>query len=209
MTIATIRQGFLNKYLGITVDGDTIPWTSADRDIYIGQALQQAWPDIGKRVSGVASSSQASDVYTIPAAFGAAGRISRIELEYVQGGVSQQVDRVIRWRYLSDTTIRVHPLLATIAGLSLRFYGFVPFAVDASDLPSRLEPVIAMRAAAITFGVGLGQQANAKRQQGLDQSRVVDYQTLVGASAYWERRYFEQVQKDPAQVSYAPRYSRR
>ena len=206
MTVATIRTGHLNKFLGIAADGDAIPWTSADRDIFIGDALAQTWPDIGKRASGTVATSQASDVYTIPTAL-SGGRISRIELEYSSGGVTGRVDRVTDWQIYSDTQVRISPMLAS--GCTLRFFGFVPFLVDATDIPGRLEPVIAMRAAAIAFGAAGGMMGNYKRQQGLDQSRVVDYQTLVGLSAYWERRYFEQIQKDPASLSYAPRRGRR
>jgi hypothetical protein len=209
MTVATIRTGHLNKFLGIANDVDAIPWPSTDRDSYIADALNQTWPDIGRRVSAVAATSQASDVYTIPQVAGVTMRVTRIEIEQTSGGVSAMVDRVVRWRYYSDTQVRIGPMLATVSGLALRFFGWVPFLPDASDIPARLEPVIAMRAAAIAFGAAAGQQSNYKRQQGLDQSRVVDYQTLVGMSAYWERRYFEQIQKDPSSVSYAPRRAAR
>jgi hypothetical protein len=208
MTVATIRTGHLNKFLGITADGDTIPWPAGDRDIFIGDALSQTWPDIGKRATGVVATSQASDVYTIPSAL-SGGRISRIELEQTDGGVTSRVDRVTGWQLYSDTQVRVAPLLATISGLNLRFFGFVPFLVDGTDIPLRLEPVIAMRAAGLAYGAEAGMMGNYKRQQGLDQSRVVDYQTLVGLSAYFERRYFEQIQKDPSALSYAPRRGRR
>lgn len=209
MTIATIRQTYLNKYLGIIAANDateTIPWPSADRDGFIGQALSQSWPDIGKKANGTVALSQASDVYTIPAGI---TRVSRIEVEQTAGGTTSVVDVATNWRYYSDTQVRVKPLLATISGFVLRFFGFTPYAIDASDIPARLEPVIAMRAAAIAYGVEAGQLANMKRQQGLDQPRVVDYPTAVGLSAYWERRYFEQIEKEVQRPSYAPRRGRR
>ena len=191
------------------MDGDTIPWPSADRDIYIGQALNQSWPDIGKRVTGTVATSQSSDVYTIPLVGGVTMRVSRIELEQTSGGVTAMVDRVVHWRLYSDTQVRIEPLLATMSGLNLRFFGWAPFLPDASDIPARLEPAIAMRAAALCYGSLSGQLVNSKRQQGLDNPRVVDYQTAVGESAYWERRYFEQIEKDPARLSFAPRRARR
>jgi hypothetical protein len=209
MTVTTIRTGHLNKFLGISNDADATPWPSADRDIYIADALVQTWPDIGRRVTATAPTSQSSDIYTIPLVAGVTMRISRIEIELVANGVTQRVDRATKWQLYSDTQVRVEPMLATISGLALRFFGWVPYLADASDIPARLEPVVAMRAAAIAFGAGAGQMGNYRRQQGLDQSRVVDYQTLVGLSAYWERRYFEQIQKDPASLSFAPRRGRR
>jgi hypothetical protein len=209
MTVATIRTGHLNKFLGVAADSEAVPWPAADRDIYIADALAQTWPDIGKRVTAIAPANQSSDVYTIPLVNGATMRVTRIELEQSAGGVTGKVDQIVGWRYYSETQLRVMPLLPTIAGYNLRFFGWVPFLADASDIPARLEPVIAMRAAAIAFGAAAGQQGNYRRQQGLDESRVVDYPTMVGMSAYWERRYFEQIQKDPASVSYAPRRARR
>jgi len=209
MTVASIRTGFLNKYLGIAVDGEALPWPSADRDIYIGQALAQAWPDIGKRASAVAATAQGSDVYTIPLVGGVTMKISRIELEQTLGGILGRAGKVTNWQTYSDTQVRITPHLATVSGLNLRFFGWVPYLVDATDIPARLESTIAMRAAAIAYGVLAGQLVNLRRQQGLDSPRVVDYQTAVGLSAYWERRYFEQVQKDPARIAIAPRRGRR
>jgi hypothetical protein len=211
MTVTTIRQNHLNPILGIASaqDADAIPWPTADRDRYIVDALYQTWPDIGRRATGTVPTSQSSDVYTIPLVSGVAMRVSRIDVEQTVGGVTARVDKALNWRYYSDTQVRVEPLIATVSGIALRFFGWVPYLADASDIPLRLEPVIAMRAAALAYGAEAGQMGNYKRQQGLDQSRVVDYQTLVGLSAYWERRYFEQIQKDVAQLSYAPRRGRR
>lgn len=207
MSVTTIRQNYLNKYLGITNDsGDTIPWPSADRDQYILQALLQTWPDVGKRATGTVATNQNADVYTIPAGI---TRVSRIELEETAGGVTARIDRAVDWQLYSDTQVRVSPLVATMSGLVLRFFGWAPFATDASDIPARLEPAIAMRAASLAYGALSGQLVNYKRQQGLDSPRVVDYQTAVGESTYWERRYFEQIEKDPARLSYAPRRGRR
>lgn len=209
-TVAALRTTHLNKFLGIVLgsDGETIPHTVAERDQYIVDALTQLWPDVGKRATGTVALSQASDVYTLPAAL-SGGRVSRIEIEHTSGGSTSRIDRATHWMYYSDTQVRVSPLLATDASTVLRFFGYVPFLVDASDLPVRLEPVVAMRATALAYGVLGSQLVNSKRQQGLDQSRVVDYQTAVGLSAYWERRYFEAINKDPAGLSYAPRASRR
>lgn len=211
MTVAAIRTGHLNQLLGIPIaqDADTIPWTVADRNAAIVAALTQSWPDIGLFTNAMVAPSGASDVYTVPAAL-QSGLVSRIEVEYATGGVSSRVDRVTKWRQYSPTQVRIAPSLATNAAALLRFFGYVPFAVaDPLDLPTRLEFPIAMRAAAIAYGILGSQLVNYKRQQGLDQSRVVDYQTAVGLSAYWERRYFEQISKDPARVSIAPRSARR
>lgn len=206
MTVTTIRTGHLNRYLGITTDGDAIPWTTADRDAYIVDALSQCWPDIGLRATGSVATSQATDLYTLP---GSIALLSRIELRRTSGGVANRIDRAVAWNVVSDTQVQIQPLLPTDATLLLHFYGWKPFAVDASDIPLRLERVIAMRAAALAYSAEASQMGNYKRQQGTDNARVVDYATLVGLSALWERRYFEQIDKDPTRLSMASRAARR
>jgi hypothetical protein len=206
-TVALLRQNYVNRHVG-RADGSTIPWSDTDIDGHITQALALLWPEFGKFAAGSVATSQNSDVYTIPSAL-TGGRISRIELEYASGGQSTLADRISSWRYYSDTQVRIRPLLPTDATLSLRFTGWVPFATNASDLPVRLEPAIAARAAGYAMGQLAGQLVNYQRQQGLDNGRVVDYPTAVGLAAYWERRYFEQIENDPVQTSYAPRRASR
>jgi hypothetical protein len=130
-------------------------------------------------------------------------------LIWSSGGTTRKVGKLTSWQYLDEATIRITPGLPTDAALSLQFVAFVPFALNGSDLPVRLERAIAYRAAAIAYGDLAGQLANSERQQGLDSGSIVDYPTAVGLSAYWERRYFEQIEKDPAAVSVGPRRARR
>lgn len=206
-TVALIRQTYVNDFVGRS-DAQTIPWSDGDIDQHITNALAKLWPVFGKFVNGTVATSQSSDVYTIPSAL-TGGRISRIDLEQSSGGVTSLVDSISSWRYYSDTQVRIRPILPTDSTLSLRFFGWVPFATTGSDLPVRLESAIGERAAGMAFGQLAGQLANYQRQQGLDNGRVVDYPTAVGLGAYFERRYFEQMDQDPSRVSYAPRRARR
>lgn len=206
-TVTLLRTDYVNLRLG-RADADTIPWAAADVDKHIVDALRKTWPVFGTFSSDTVAASQASDIYTVPASL-QAGRVSRIVLEYVAGGVTEAIDKVVNWRYHSATQVRVSPRIATVSGLSLRFYSWIPFAATASDLPIRLEPAVADRAAGFAYGQLAAQLVNYKRQQGLDDSRVVDYPTAVGLAAYYERRYFEQIDNDPSLVSYAPRRARR
>lgn len=205
-TVALLRTTYLNDYLR-RAEADGAPWTDGQCDRAISDALVALWADgIGKRASGTVATSQNSDVYTIPTAL-AGGRVSRIELEQTSGGVSQRVGRATKWSYYSDTQVRVSPRITTDATLALRFFGWIPFAATGSDLPTRLESVAAMKAAGLAYGQLLGQLSNSQLQQGLDQGRVVDYQTAVGLSAYWERRYRDALDGDEAMKSFAPRYA--
>lgn len=210
-TQANIRDTFLNTYLRRAA-ASTVPWTDAQALQAVDDAMRALWADrLGLRVSATVATNQNSDLYTVPATFTGATdfQISRIDFESVSAGVTQHFDRVTSWRLQDPTHIVVRPMLPTDGTLSLRIAGWVPFLVDASTLPVRLEPVVAMKAAGLAYGQELGYQANAQTQQGLDNGRVVDYQTLVGASAYWERRYQDAIRGDPDQISLAPRRSRR
>lgn len=206
-TVALLRTTYVNRNVG-RADADAIPWSAADIDAHIAEALRKLWPVFGKFTSASVATNEASDVYTIPAAL-TGGRVSRIEIEHTSGGVSEQVDRIPNWRYYSETQVRIKPRIHTDATLALRFFGWAPFADTGADLPVRLEPAIGERAAGLAYGQMAAQLGNYKRQQGLDSGRVVDYPTAVGLAAYYERRYFEQMDNDPSVVSYAPRASRR
>lgn len=208
-TVALIRQTYCNRNLG-RADASTIPWTDADVDQHIVEVLRKLWPAIGRFTSGTVATNQNSDVYTVPAALSATDfRLSRIELEQTSGGVSGRVDKVRDWQTYSPTQVRIRPHIVTDSTLVLRFFGWIPYLADASDLPVRLEPAVGERAVGIAYGQLAGQLGNSQRQQGLDDGRVVDYQTAVGLGAYWERRYFDQIEGDPARLSYAPRRGRR
>lgn len=208
-TVALLRTTYVNGLVD-RAEAQTVPWTDAEVNQRITDALTQLWSDsIGKRASGTVATSQASDVYTVPTVLQSPGRISRIELEQSTGGITGRVDRVTGWQWYSDTQVRIRPRLPTDSSLLLRFFGWAPFAVDGSDLPTRLENAVAMKAAGLLYGFMLGGLVNSQTQQGLDSGRVVDYQTAAGLSAFWERRYQEIIRRDPARISLAPRRSSR
>lgn len=208
-TVALIRTNYVDAYLR-RADLDTVPWTDGQIDRATVDALTALWPDgIGKRGSGTVNASQASDVYTIPLVAGVPIRISKIDFVQTSGGVTQRVGRITSWEYVDDTTFRVSPMLPTVSGLVLRVAGWIPFLTDASDLPVRLESVVAMKSTALCYGQEAGQLAQSQTQQGLDSGRVVDYPTVVGLSAYWERRYRDALDGDQNMKSYAPRHAYR
>lgn len=205
-TVATLRTTYVNGYLGRT-DGTTVPWSDTQIDRHISDALAKLWPDVGLRLTGTVAATTATGIYTIPASI---KRVSRVLLEYTDGGVTDIVDTVVNWRYETDTTVRVRPIITTEAGLNLRFYGWGPFSATGSDLPTDLEATVGERAAALAYGSLAGWLANSQKQQGLDSGRVVDYQTAVGMSAYYERRYQEAIDKYPGRMgAIAPRAARR
>lgn len=207
-TVALLRTTYLNAKLR-RADGDALPWSDAHCNQTIIDALTQLWNDgLGKFVNGTVATDQLTDIYTFPAGL-AGGQLSRIELERASGGSSGRVDRVTNWRTYDTDKVRIAPVLPTDASLALRFFGWVPFSATGSDLPVRLENVVAMKAAALSYGELGSSLVNSQLQQGLDQGRVVDYPTAVGFSAYWERRYQDQIEKDPAMRSFAPRAAHR
>lgn len=205
-TVALLRTTYVNGYLG-RADGSTIPWSDTQVGQHITDALTKLWPDVGLRLTGTVATNSVTGIYTIPASI---KRVSRIVVESTSGGVTDLLDTVVNWRYETDTTVRIQPRIQADSGLALRFYGWGPFSTVATDLPTDLEAAVAERAAALAYGSLAGVLANSQRQQGLDSGRVVDYQTAVGMSAYYERRYMEAIIKHPSQVgAAAPRLARR
>jgi len=204
-TVALLRTTYVNGYLGRT-EASSVPWSDTQVAQHITDALAKLWPDVGLRLTGTVATASPSGVYTIPASI---KRVSRIVVESTSGDVDL-VDTVTNWRYETDATVRIQPRIQTEAGLALRFYGWGPFSSVGTDLPTDLEAAVGERAAALAYGSLAGVLANSERQQGLDSGRVVDYQTAVGMSAYYERRYAEAIVKYPAQVgAVAPRRARR
>lgn len=205
-TVVLIRTTYVNGYLG-RADGSTVPWSDTQVGQHITDALTKLWPDVGVRTTGTVVAASGSGVYTIPASI---KRVSRIDLEYTDGAETDIVDTITNWKYETNSTVRVKPRISTLSGLSLRFYGWVPFSAVGTDLPVDLEAAVAERAAALAYGSLAGVLVNSQRQQGLDSGRVVDYQTAVGLSAYYERRYAEALDKYPSRVgAAAPRRARR
>lgn len=203
-TVALLRTTYLNVYLKRT-DGDAQPWLDSDCNQALTDALGDLWPTLGLRATGTVATDGASRIVTLP---GSIAKVTRIDVEDSAG---HYIDRVVNWRYHYDanppTKVLVSPILA--AGYTLRFFGWKPFASDGADLLVRLENVVAMKAAALAYGILSGQLVNSERQQGLDSGRVVDYQTAVGMSAYWERRYQEALRDDPERTQVHARAARR
>ncbi len=203
-TIAALRTGYLNSDLG-RADADTLPWTSTQLDAFIDQGIVELWKEGVGELTVVDGAAPSGNLATVPASLGTVAgeyRISRID---IVGTDDEYLDRVSSWRYHSGTKVVVKPRLDT--SLTLRYTGFKPYTV--STLPTSLEPVVCYRAAALAFGAMVGQLVNSQRQQGLDSGRVVDYQTAVGASAYWQRLFIAGVQNELRRVSYAPRAAHR
>jgi hypothetical protein len=94
-------------------------------------------------------------------------------------------------------------------GLLLRFTGFGPFDSFGDGLPTRLEGIVALRAAARAYDALAGELLNSERQQNLDDGRVISYQDAAAQSAYFEARYQEAINRDPNLVRSAPRASSR
>lgn len=199
-TIATLRTTYLNTYLKRT-DGDVVPWTDGDCNQALSDAMGDLWPDLGLKATGTVATSSATDRYTIP---GSIVHVTRIDIESLS---TDYLDTVTKWRYFPDADPPTKVIIAPkiITGYNLRFYGFKPFADAATDLLPRLENTVAALAASNAYGILAGQLVNSQRQQGLDSGRVVDYQTAVGLSAWWMRKYQDALRDDPARVTNAPR----
>lgn len=206
-TIDEIRTGYLNVYVHRTddpVSGSNKPWSDDECDRLIEDALAKLWPRLGQRTSGDLTSDGLTDVYDAPAELGSQFRVSAIDV--IDSG-GRTVDRVPNWRYGGTGQLIIRPLF--VSGTTLRVWGWIPFSVDGSDLPDDLVETVAHRAAGRAYSGLAAELVNSQRQQNLDSGRVVSYPDAVGFAAYHERLYQEGILDHPAQVSYAPRASRR
>lgn len=201
-TIATLRTARLNPYLHRT-DGSARPWSDTECNAFLADALTDLWPDHGVSVVEDLTSDANVDRYTLSSV----QRVSRISL---LDGLGREVDRVTDWRIVEDSGTRdviIHPVLST--GLTVRVYGYKPFDVTASDLPTQLEHIVGMLGASYAYGALAAEVTNSERMQNLDSGRIVDASTAASMSAYWQRRADIALARDPTRLSYAPRIARR
>lgn len=198
-TVAGIRTGYLNGLLKRT-DGDTKLFTDSICNQMISQAIEELWPDFGVFFSEVAATDESDEFYTIPTGM---TEISRIVLETTTTP-ARRISNVTNWRKAGAGMVVIDPLISSSAGVQLRFYGWKAYASDGSDLPDRLQSLVAMKAASLLYGVMSADLSDYERQAALDSGKVVTYQDAVGLSAFWQRRYEDRARREPGQVTFAP-----
>lgn len=202
-TIAALRTDYLNGYLH-RADSSTKPWTAAELDRLLTDAITKLWPRLGVLTFGDVATDHTKNLYNVPGALLETYRLSRIELLDSSG---RYIDRVTSWRQHDGLKVVIKPLLAD--GSTLRFYGWIPFATDGSDLPVDLEETIAHRAAGKAYANLAAELINSERQQNLDTGRIVGYADAAGFAAYHERLYLDGLTDHPARISFAPRAAHR
>lgn len=195
-------RGALNGYLKRT-DGDSLPWSDADCNTYLGDAIGQLWPVYGLFTSGDVASSSASQEYALPGSIPVAG-LSRIALVDSAG---RYVDRVSKWRARDATHVIVFPAIRD--GYTLRCFGWKAFALTGSDLPTSLEDAVVYAAASLAYGALAASLVNWQRQQNLDSGRMVSYQEAAAMSAYWASRSTAALHGSEHTIGFASRSARR
>jgi hypothetical protein len=201
--IQDIRSGYVDLHLHRTAGG-TRPWSDAELEAAIAEVIAKLWPRLGVYTHGDVDADQTTNLYTVPTEFGTSWRISRIDLLDSTGLYR---DRISNWRIHDSTQVIVKPLIAN--GATLRFYGWVPFAADGSDLPDDLASMVGHRASSRAWTNLAGELLNSERQQNLASGRVVSYADAVGLAAAHERTYQDGTIDHPSRVSYAPRAANR
>lgn len=200
-TISALRTTYLNKMLA-RQDGDTQPWDTTSLDQHLTDAVRSLWPVHGILASGDVATDSTTQEYTVPASI---ARLSRIELLDAAGEL--YLSGVTNWRPTTGGKVVVKPRLA--GGYTLRFSGWKAFADTGADLPTDLEDVVAMLAAATAYGQLAAHLTNSQRQQNLDSGRIVDHQQAISLDAYWRRLAESRLFNHPSRVSYAPRRASR
>lgn len=200
-TVAGLRTGHIEQLLHAgTLTTTSRPWTTTEIDAYTAAVLAELWPDVGIYSTEDVASDSTTQEYTLSS-------IQRIAFIDVLNSSGYYVDRVTSWRPLPSSKVLIKPRVAD--NLTLRVTGFVPYAVDGSDLPTRLEQIVAFRSAARAYDGLAGELINSQRQQNLDSGRVVTYNEAAQQAAYYEQRYQERILRDPSLVRSGPRASHR
>jgi hypothetical protein len=201
-TVALIRTNHVEKFLHAgTLGAATRPWTSVEADAYTAAVLAELWPDVGTYATGDVTTDSTTQEYTTP------GSIERISFIDILDSSEYYIDRVMSWRPIPGGKVLIKPRLAS--NMTLRFTGFVPYASDATDLPVRLEQVVAFRSVARCYDGLAGELINSERQQNLDSGRVISYQEAAQNAQYYEAKYQDTIKRDPALVRSGPRASHR
>lgn len=200
-SITTLRQNHLNLYLHRT-DGNTRPWTDAECDQYLTNAIVRLWPELGVMFVGDVLTDSNLQTYTLPAGM---EKITRIDV--MRQTTDRYIDRIANFTPVPGGQVVIKPPI--VSGLRLRFVGYRQFSATGSDLPVRLESVIAARAAHQAWSALAGELLNSQRQQNLDSGRVVSYGDAAAQAAYWEGRYQEAIFNDPDRVAVGPRAASR
>ncbi len=202
-TVALLRTNHIEKFLHAgTLDGTSRPWASTEIDAYTSAVLAELWPDVGVYATGDVTADSTVQEYTIP------GSIERVTIiDILDSTGVYYLDRVMSWRPLPSGKVLVKPRILT--DFVLRFTGYKPYAVDATDIPVRLEQIVAFRALARAYDGLAGELINSERQQNLDSGRVISYQEANQQGSFYEAKYREAIIRDPSVVRSGPRASHR
>jgi hypothetical protein len=201
-SVAALRTGHIEPYLHAgTLGASTRPWTSTEIDAYTGAVLAELWPDVGIYATGDVTSDSTVQEYTIP------GSIQRINFIDILDSSGYYIDRVMSWRPLPSGKVLIKPRI--VSNLTLRFTGFKPYSSAGTDLPIRLEQIVAWRSLGRAYKGLAGELINSERQQNLDTGRVISYQEAFQNGALFEEQYHTAILRDPSLVRSGPRASHR
>ncbi|RLB44766.1 MAG: hypothetical protein DRH30_00490 [Deltaproteobacteria bacterium] len=201
-TVALLRTGHIEKFLHAgTLTTSTRPWTLTEIDAYTSAVLAELWPDVGVYTTGDVTSDSTVMEYTIP------GSIERITIIDILDSSDYYIDRVMSWRPLPSGKVLIKPRITD--NLTLRFTGYKPYAADATDIPVRLEQIVAFRSLARAYDGLAGELINSERQQNLDSGRVISYQEAAQQATFYEGKYRDAIIRDPSLIRSGPRASHR
>lgn len=145
-TLDALRTAGLNLELGLAADTDNVFGDTAARNFFIQRAIAKLWPTVARLTRETFLTTANTMDYTLTT-------LRDVEvLEIVDPATTPLMgDRIKSWQLIVDEaadppTLRLL-IPATVAGLTIRAIGYVPYAIPAtgvtvSDIPPGLEWVV-------------------------------------------------------------------
>jgi len=183
----------LNGEIGVTTDGDPVPWTTAVRNTAIGDGYAELWRvGVWKPAKQDITTVDDQVVYALTS-------IRRLELVEVidSAGIVVELAR----GFVRDDAAGAWELRLTAAvavGFTLRARGWTAYksvfsgGSDTDDLPAEHNRIPLLKAKAILWRAALGEFARSGETQGLPPEMKVSVENLLGMIAAAEREFAEE-----------------
>lgn len=194
MTTLAALRGKLNDEIGVTTDGDTTPWTTAQRNAAISEGYAELWR-VGVWKDAKQDIATVDDQWTY--ALTSIRKLYRLELLDSSSNIVEKPRGIIEPDFAGTGTYRVRLQNPLAGGYTLRVLGWAPyvstFASDAAvdDLPAEHNRIPLLKAKAILYRQQLGLFARYGERQALDPTMNVSAEVLLAIIAAAEREFDE------------------
>lgn len=196
-TLATLR-GKLNGDIGVAADGDTVPWTTAQRNDAISDAYAELWR-VGVWKDAKQDIATVDDTWTY--ALTSIRKGYRLELLDSNSEIVSMPRGIVEPDFAGTGAYRVRLVRPIAGGYTLRVLGWTPFKSsfsgdsDNDDLPAEHIRIPLTKAKAILWRKELAKFAIVGQRQTTVPSMNVSIDALIALIATAEREFEDYAQK--------------